>query len=432
MAGSIQKRSGAQGVAYRARVEFPPDPVTGERRQRSQTFKTKKEAEKALAGWLVEIERGVAIDTDRLTVAELFERWLDAIRGTNPKERTVVVYERIIRARIIPGLGHIAVQQLRPLQIDACYAQLREAGASNDAIHRVHKRLRQALDYAVKKRLLALNPLAAVDPPTVRSRPATVLTVPQLRHFLAVAGNDDYDPLWRLLVQTGLRRGEALGLRWRDIDWERKRLHVRQCVEVLDGAAHLTTPKTAAALRSVTLFAESVAALAAHRKRQLARRLATGPAWRDNDLIFATPTGGGAARDRGARCADRRLRRGGDGEWLPRDCGAARERRLAGTGGRRGGARGAAGAGARGALAGAVGRGRAGGAARGDPGGARAVGPGRLHRHVEQLQGSRRRRGGLPGPRARVARRARPSAARIRIGMRRRAAGRRRDACDGT
>lgn len=292
MAERIQKIVGVRGASYLVRVEFPPDPVTGKRRQRSKSFKTKKEAEKALAQWLVEIERGVAIDTDRLTIADLFDRWLETFKGTNPKARTVVEYERIIRSRIVPGIGHLPVQQLRPLQIDAFYAQLREVGASNDAIHRIHKRLRQAFDYAVRKRLIALNPLAAVDPPTVRSRAAVVLTPPQLRHFLRVADADGYSPLWLLLVQTGLRRGEALGLRWQDIDWERKRLHVRQCVEVLNGAANLTTPKTPAALRSVTLFAESVAALAAQRKRQIERRLAAGPSWQDHDLIFTTPTGG--------------------------------------------------------------------------------------------------------------------------------------------
>lgn len=292
MAGSIQKRQGARGVSYLVRVEYPPDPATGERRQRSKSFNTRKEADKALAQWLVEIEQGLAVEPDRLTVADLFAHWLEAFRGTNPKERTVVEYERFIRTKILPGLGSVSVQQLRPLQIDAFYAQLRAAGASSDAIHRVHKRLHQAFDYAVRKRLLAYNPLLAVDPPTVRTRPGMVLTIPQIQHFLRVAASDGYSPLWLLIVQTGMRRGEALGLCWQDIDWERKRLQVRQCVEVLNGAAHLTTPKTAAARRSITLFPESVAALAAHRKRQVARRLAAGPAWLENDLIFTTPAGG--------------------------------------------------------------------------------------------------------------------------------------------
>ncbi|HET8630556.1 MAG TPA: site-specific integrase [Thermomicrobiales bacterium] len=291
MAGGIQKRQGKRGVSYLVRVEFPPDPATGERRQRAKSFKTRKEAERARAEWLVEIERGTAVEPDRLTVADLFAQWLAAFKATNPKEGTVVEYERIVRTKILPGLGSVPVQQLHPLQIDAFYAQLREAGASSDAIHRVHQRLRQAFKYAMRKRLLAVNPLLAVDPPTVRSRPGLVLTVPQIRHFLRVAAGDGYSPLWLLLVQTGMRRGEALGLRWQDVDWERKRIHVHQCVEVLGGVTRITTPKTPAALRSITLFPESVAALAAHRKRQLARRLAAGADWEDRDLIFTTPQG---------------------------------------------------------------------------------------------------------------------------------------------
>ena len=62
MRGTIQKRQGPQGTAYRVRVEFPADPVTGKRRQRSETFKTKREAEAKLATWLAEIERGSAVD----------------------------------------------------------------------------------------------------------------------------------------------------------------------------------------------------------------------------------------------------------------------------------------------------------------------------------------------------------------------------------
>src|SRR5262249_14978730 len=95
-----------------------------------------------------------------------------------------------------------------------------------------------------------------------------------------------------LIVQTGMRRGEALGLRWQDMDIEHKRLRVRQCVEVLDGKANITTPKTPAALRTITLFPESVAALKKHRAAQNAERLAAGEAWKDLDLVFATPTGG--------------------------------------------------------------------------------------------------------------------------------------------
>jgi integrase len=147
------------------------------------------------------------------------------------------------------------------------------------------------LDYATKRRIIAANPMYAIDAPTVRRPPSTILTVPQIQRFLTVAANDCYNPLWLLLVQTGMRRGEALGVRWSDIDLVKGRLQVRQAVEELNNKPHITTPKTKAALRTITLFPESIAALKAHKARQNAIRLAAGDAWRDLDLVFATRTG---------------------------------------------------------------------------------------------------------------------------------------------
>ncbi len=159
-------------------------------------------------------------------------------------------------------------------------------------VHRCHKHLRQVFTYALKRRMIPANPFLAVDAPTVRSRPAVVLTAPQIGRFLSRATSDAYSPIWLLLVQTGMRRGEVLGLRWQDIDLVKQRLQVRQSLEEINGATHFTTPKTAAALRTITLFPESVSALSEHRKRQLARRLLLGAAWDDHDLVFASETGG--------------------------------------------------------------------------------------------------------------------------------------------
>src|SRR5690349_1443291 len=70
MRGTIDKRQGTHGVSYRVRVELPPDPITGKRRPRAETFRTRKEAEKRLSEWLTEIERGTAVDGSKMTVAE--------------------------------------------------------------------------------------------------------------------------------------------------------------------------------------------------------------------------------------------------------------------------------------------------------------------------------------------------------------------------
>ncbi len=289
---SVKKNVGKKRTTYTVVVDLGPDPVMGTRRQRQETVNTKKEADALEAAWRTEINRGVAVDTSKMTVAELFAHWLEVLRGTNPKERTVSEYERIINGRIVPVLGGALMQKVNPAMIDSFYAGLRAGGASDDAVHRCHKRLRQVFTYAVRKRLLAVNPMLAVDGPTVRSAPPTILTVPQMQRFMAFAANDGYSPLWLLILQTGLRRCEALGVRWQDIDLKRGQLQVRQTVEALNGKPHISTPKTPAALRTLTLFLESSAALKVHKAAQNAERLVAGGAWRDLDLIFTTPMGG--------------------------------------------------------------------------------------------------------------------------------------------
>jgi integrase len=289
---SIMKNIGVKRITYTVRVDLPPDPATGQRRQRQETVNTFKEAKALEAAWLTKIDQGTAIDGTKMTVTELFALWLEILRGTNPKERTVVEYERTIKTHILPTLGTTAVQKVTPATIDAFNTALREKGCSDSMVHRCHKRLRQAFDYALKRRIIAVNPMLAIDPPTVRSRPAVVLTGPQIARFLTLAANDAYSPLWLVLVQTGMRRGEVLALRWQDVDLAKRQVRVRQCIEEINGKAHITTPKTAAALRTITLFPESVAALCLHHDRQTFWRQAAGDAWRDMDLVFASETGG--------------------------------------------------------------------------------------------------------------------------------------------
>ena len=289
-AGSIEKRAAKNGtMSYRVTVELPPDPVTGQRERKRGTFRTRKEAEQSRTRWLGEVDNGIVVKNTTMTVAELCAQWLD-VKRPDLKPRTLEHYVPTL-ARVNAHIGSLPAQKVTPVTIDALYAALRMEGCSEHTLHRVHQRLQQIFDYAVKRHITGVNPLLAVDAPRVRYALPTILSAAQVQRFLAVAASDSFDPLWLLLVQTGLRRGEALGLRWQDVDLDRGTLRVRQCVEARDGVPHLNTPKTTNALRTTTLFPESVAALRAHRARQLKRRMVAST-WTDNDLLFCTGTGG--------------------------------------------------------------------------------------------------------------------------------------------
>jgi len=292
MADRIQKIIGPRGTSYLVRVEYPPDPVTGKRRQRSKSFTTKKEAEKELAKWLVEIERGTAIEGSKMTVGEYLLHWVDTVARHNVRVTTYESYRWMIAKHIIPTLGSVPLQKLTAAQVQGFYSEKLSGGASPRLVHLCHLRLRQALTQAVKWNMVSRNVTDAVDAPTVRYKRGGTWTPAEARTFLAAALSDGYSPLWHLALATGMRRGELLGLRWQDVDEKRGTIAVFQNVVAYKGAALIQEPKTPAARRTVILDPMCLSLLRAHRKRQAARQLAAGPEWRNLDLIFTTPDGG--------------------------------------------------------------------------------------------------------------------------------------------
>ena len=118
-----------------------------------------------------------------------------------------------------------------------------------------------------------------------------VWTAEQAQAFLAVADQSIYGPIWIVALATGMHKGELLGLRWRDLDVERRTLQVRQTVGALRGRIEFKPPKTRNSIRIVSLPPEVVALLQEHKRRQNERRLALGEAWNDHDLIFAVGNG---------------------------------------------------------------------------------------------------------------------------------------------
>lgn len=116
-------------------------------------------------------------------------------------------------------------------------------------------------------------------------------TAEQLRAFVDHVGDDQLAAAWVLFATTGMRRGELLGLRWSDVDFDRSRLSVRQTRTVVNYEVVTGTPKTERGARTLALDPATVTALRSHRARQKAERLLCGPGWVDTGLIFTHPDG---------------------------------------------------------------------------------------------------------------------------------------------
>jgi integrase len=292
MAGAyIRKRERKDGVVYVASVDLGRDPITGKRRERSETFKTKREAKAALARWQTEIERGTFVDRSTQTVADLLRYWLETSVKHNRSQNTYVNYRYHVNGHLIPALGHIQVQKLTVAQVQQFYADKIEGGAGRRTVELCHLCLHRALDMAVHLGVVGRNVTDAVQAPKTSREERRAWSREEVRRFLAVARESHYGPVWLLMATTGMRRGEVLGLRWQDIDLHAGTFSIRQQLQRVGGSLRTGPVKTRAGNRDLPIPGLAREALLIRQQKQAADREAFGRAWQDTGLVFTTRSG---------------------------------------------------------------------------------------------------------------------------------------------
>lgn len=198
----------------------------------------------------------------------LIERWLPTIEQTI-RPTTFASYKTHVYRHVLPMLGGSPIEDLDAARLNALHASLLSSGLSPATVQRVHATLRRALRDAVRWGLLTANPAADADPPRDRSRAFKEMRTwsrDELRTFLMSTRQDPFYELWFLLAMTGLRRGEALGLRWRDIDLEASHLSVRQTFVTVGHQVQRSLPKSARGQRVVALDDATVRVLKGFRE----------------------------------------------------------------------------------------------------------------------------------------------------------------------
>ncbi len=295
----VYKREGTRGMVWYARIELPPDPVTGQRRRKRISAPTRKEAERHAREILHASERGGYIDAGHLPLREFLGKWLEDY-GRGAWEPTVwTTNAGLIRNHVVPVLGHIKLEKLTAADLGALYRQKldggrldgKPGGLSNRSVRYIHSLIKQALSHAVKWGLILYNVADAIDPPKQNKPEMKVWNAQQVAHFLDVARDSHYYPVFLIALLTGMRRGEMLGLRWRDVDFERAEVTIRQALKDDSGNLYFGPPKTHRSRRPIALTMNTVSFLRSHKAKQNEERLAAGDRWEDNDLVFATETG---------------------------------------------------------------------------------------------------------------------------------------------
>jgi integrase len=279
------------------RVDAGVNPDTGKRRQMlRQGFRTKKAAEEALAALSADSMRGAAVPRTTVRVKDYLADWLLTVRS-KLRPSTHHSYAMAVD-RVAARLGHHQLQTLTPLQIERFYTDLLENGGrdgkplSPKTVRNTHVVLRKALADAERLGLVPRNAAAAAKPPAPTKRDLETWSSEELRMFLAAVEGDRLEIAYRIAAATGMRRGEVLGLRWRDVDFDLGQIAVAHTITTAGRELVTGPPKTPRSRRNVYLDKRTLAALKEHRKRQREQRLAAGPAWDgEHDLVVCDEIG---------------------------------------------------------------------------------------------------------------------------------------------
>jgi integrase len=284
--------------SFRLKFDAGRDPATGKRNIQFHTFRgTKRQAQTKLAELIASVDKGGYIEPSQTTVAEFARARVDQWEATNDiSARTAQRYRGLVEHQIVPHLGAMMLQKLRPLDIERWHSTLRNSGRmrgkgnlSARTIGHAHKVLGKALADAARNELISRNVARLRPPPKVADTTdemAIIRDVPALVEKLQ--GRAVRLPALLGLL-CGLRLGEMLGLRWGRVDLDSKVIKVRETLEQTKAhGIRFKPPKSRAGVRDVTMPDEVVEALREYRKSALELRLQLGAGRLPDDaLLFA-------------------------------------------------------------------------------------------------------------------------------------------------
>ena len=271
MRGSIKKRGASSW-----RIVFDVAGTGGKRRQRTCTVHgSYKDAQKELTRLLGASDAGTLSDPTRQTVGEYLNAWLNSARDRSPK--TLERYRELAENQVLPHLGTVPLQRLKPEHISAWHAKLIDGGLSPRTVVHAHRVLSLCLKRAAENGTLARNVAGVRKPPTVEDTELEILEPGKVLAVLEALRDHPYlHPIACLAAATGMRRGELLALRWDDVDLERGVLRVERSVEETKAGLRIKPPKTKRGRRNIGFSTDTVAMLRDHRKKQIELRLQTG------------------------------------------------------------------------------------------------------------------------------------------------------------
>ena len=284
--GSIYRRKDGRwaGAAY----VLTPD---GTRKRKTAYGKTRKDVSTKLAAMQEKSRSGIAATPGRLTVKAFLEAWMRDVQEPRLSPATYQTYEGYIRNHIVPALGSKPLGQLTASDVRGLLGAKSREGKSAATVKQLHAIIRSALQHAMREDLVPRNVAKLVVVSNPERRDVEPLTPEEAKMLLKAAKGHDWEALWTLYIGLGLRRGEALGLRWSDVDLENGRLRVVQSLQRSRGELRLKSPKTDTSRRRIVLPAFCVDALRRHLVAEGVKLASLGMPLEPDTLVFTSQSG---------------------------------------------------------------------------------------------------------------------------------------------
>lgn len=302
MRGTIQKK----GKKWYAVIYDGVNPATGHYRRRWVQAGTRRgDAEKLLAELVKRSHQGETVVSEKLTLGEyLTERWLP-VQEARLRKSSFESYRRNIELHVLPALGKRPLDQLTPEDIDMFYAALLKGGRKKrpgekgpakglapKSVHNIHVMLNKALGDAARKGTVVRNVVALADAPSLQARKRPEIRaweIDELVRFLDAIAPHRMAPAFYLAAHTGMRRGEVLGVRWRDIDLDAGRVAVRQALVSVAYEVSISDVKTGTSRRTIDIDDDVVQVLKDWHKNRTEERDGVEPT--GDDLVFVKAEG---------------------------------------------------------------------------------------------------------------------------------------------
>lgn len=290
MKGLVKGSVKEEGSSWYYVVTLGKKPNGKPNQKKKRGFRTEKEAYKALNKVVYEYEAGLYVEPSKMLYRDLLKKWLEHKKRI-VQTSTYIAYEIYVKKHIIPALGHYQLSKIKPLNIIDFYNMLyEEANLSGTSVQKIHTSIKDSLTFACKMELISKNPADSLDRPKREEKEIEVWDISEVKHFLEVSKDDPFYIVYHLALMTGMRQSEILGLRWKDIQMESKKISIKQ---VMCNFEKKPKPgaKTKAGKRMIKIGEETIQELLKHKRKQEKDISLAGDMYNNQDLIACTSIG---------------------------------------------------------------------------------------------------------------------------------------------